>query len=97
MVTINPRVPQGDAVISSGSVTIGPDTFATVTFRRRPKALVLTYVIEFSSDLTDWTATSAQVGPAVDLGGGLEEVTFRDTLANPVTRRFVHVQATKTP
>jgi hypothetical protein len=93
----NPRVPQGDAIISSGSITIGPDTFATVTFRRRHKALDLTYAIEFSSDLTDWITTTEQVGPSTDLGNGMEEITFRDTLPNPVTRRFVHVQATKVP
>lgn len=90
----DPRVPDADAVLSTGSVTIGPDTFATVTFRRRHLALDLAYDVQFSSDLTAWTSTTEQTGIVTDLGGGMEEVTFRDTVPATGSRRFAKVTAT---
>lgn len=90
----DPRRPQGDAVISTGTITIGPDTFATVTFRRRHLALDLLYQVQFSSDLDSWSPAAEQTGPAVDLGGGMEAVTFRDTAPATPGRRYARVTAT---
>lgn len=90
----NPKVPNGSPVTSTGSVTIGPDTFATITFTRRHKALDVVYDIQFSSDLDLWDSATVQVGNTTDLGNGLEQVTFRDTTPATTTRRFAKVTAT---
>jgi hypothetical protein len=90
----NPKTPEGDAVITTGNVTIGPDTFATITFRRRHKALDLTYDVQFSNDLTAWDSSTQQTGPTTDLGNGMESVTFVDTIPLGATRRFARVAAT---
>ena len=91
----DPKTPEGDALVTADSVTIGPDSFATVTFRRRHKALDLTYDIQFSSDLSAWDSTTEQVGTTTDLGNGMEQVTFRDTTPMGATRRFTRVTATE--
>ena len=90
----NPNVPNGSPVTSTGSVTIGPDTFATITFTRRHKALDVVYDIQFSSDLDLWDSATVQVGTTTDLGNGLEQVTFRDTTTATTNRRFAKVTAT---
>lgn len=89
----NPRVPQGDVVLTTGTVTIGPDTFATVTFPRRHKALDLMFDVQFSDDMSSWISAAEQVGPATDLGNGMETVTFRDFQPAGGNRRFVRVLA----
>lgn len=91
---LDPRSPGGDAVIGTGTLTVGADTFATVTFRRRHLALDLLYEVQFSSDLSDWTPAAEQTGNATALPDGMEEVTFRDS--QPLTagsRRYVRVSA----
>lgn len=88
---LDPRAADGDAVLRTGSVTIGPDSFATVTFRRRHKALDVTYRAQFSSDLAGWITTTLATGPVTELGNGMEEVTFRDTVPTGAARRFVRV------
>lgn len=89
----DPRVPDAEALITTGTVTIGPDTFATVSFQRRHKALDLAYHTQFSSDLSSWTSTTEQTGSATDLGNGMEEATFRDTAPANGTRRYARVTA----
>ncbi len=59
------------------------ETFATVTFRRRHKALDLLYDVQFSGNLTAWTTTTEQVRAAVDPGGGMESVTFATPRPSP--------------
>ncbi len=89
----DPRNPQGDAIVGTGSITIGPDTYATVTFRRRHKALDLDYDVQFSSDLAVWAFTTEQTGTATAVGSGMEEVTFRDSVPASGTRRYVRATA----
>lgn len=93
----DPLSPQADPIMGTGSVTIGSDTFGTVTFRRRHKALDLVYTVQFSSDLAAWEDAAIEVGPATDLGAGMESVTIRDTIPSGSSRRFVHIVAQQIP
>ena len=93
----DPRTPDGSAAVSIGRTISGPDTFDTVTFYRRHLALDLSYAVQFSDDLSSWTANTIQVGTAVGLGDGMERVTFRDLVPAAATRRFARVVATRTP
>ena len=88
----DPRVPDAGAFLGIGRVTIGQDTYATVTFRRRHKALDLAYDVQFSSDLASWSTTTEQTGAITYLGDGMEEVTFRDTAPVTQTRRYARVR-----
>jgi len=50
----------------------------TVTFRRRKDSAFVEYVLKESDDLRNWTSVDPDlrlVGPPVDLGGGMEQVT----------------------
>ena len=71
--------------------------YLAVTFNRRHKALDLTYTIETTDDLATgtWTPTTQQFGTTTDLGNGIEQVTFRDTIPQGATPRFVRVRASK--
>ncbi len=90
----NARAQDNYGLTTAGTTTVGPDTFLTITFTRRHKALDLTYTIETSETLDGtWTPTTEQVGPTTDLGNGAEQVTFRDTVPQNASRRFIRVQA----
>ena len=65
------------------------------TFTRRHKALDLTYTVEATGDFTTWTPVDLPVGPPLDLGNGLEQVTYRDSAPAGPTPRFLHVRAVK--
>ena len=93
----DPKTPDGSVAVSIGRTTIGPDSFDTVTFNRRHLALDLSYAVQFSDDLSSWSANTIQVGTAVGLGDGLERVTFRDLVPAAAKRRFARVVATRTP
>lgn len=94
---LNPTAANGSPALTTGNISIGPDSFATITFPRRHKALDLTYKIEFSSNLSDWTPATEQVGIATDLGHGMESATFRDATPNVTGRRFGRVRIEKLP
>jgi hypothetical protein len=87
----DPRKGDAEPVVRTGSVTIGQNTYATVTFRRRHKALDLDYDVQFSGNLGAWSSTTEQTGNVIDAGGGMEEVTFRDTVPAGNARRFARV------
>lgn len=89
----DPRTPDAQPLLRTGTITIGPDTFATVTFLRRRNALDLTYDVQFSGNLTGWTSTTQQTGAATAAGNGMEEVTFRDTVPAGTRHRFVRMTA----
>ena len=92
----NPRANDNDAITAPGTTTIGADKFLTVTFNRRHQALDLTYSIETTDTLGGtWIPTTEQVGATTDLGGGVEQVTFRDTISQGTTARFIRVRALK--
>jgi hypothetical protein len=93
----DPRTAEGDAILTSGSITVGPQTFATVTFRRRANAVDLSYDVQFSNDLAGWTSSFEQVGAGTPLGGGMESVTFRDVEPAGSRRKFARVTASSIP
>ncbi len=94
----DPKSQNAAAAPVGSSVTIGPDTFQTITFKRPKNALDVTYTIEASSDLaaTSWTALANLTSTATDLGNGQEQVTYRDTVPRQSTdRRFLRATALK--
>ena len=91
---LDPRAAQGSPPVAIGSVTLGSETYDTFTFRRRHQALDLLYTVQFSNDLTAWTADTLPYGGVTDLGGGMEQVTFRDTIPSASATRFARVVAT---
>ncbi len=91
---LNPRAAQGGSTIAIGRVTLGADTYDTFTFNRRRHALDLDYAVQFSADLMSWSSITVPFGDPVELEGGMERVTYRDTLPSSSTRRFARVLAT---
>ena len=90
----NARVGDNFALSTAGTTTVGIDRFLTITFTRRHKALDVTYTIESTDNLSGaWTPTTEQVGTATDLGNGNEQVTFRDSVPQGTTHRFIRVRA----
>ncbi|HWB06813.1 MAG TPA: CotH kinase family protein [Verrucomicrobiales bacterium] len=67
----------------AGSLTIGADVFATLTFSRPLRVLDAVYTPEFSYALTGWSADIVAAGPAVPSANGTETVTFRSTVPVP--------------
>ena len=51
-------------------VPVGPDTRMTMTFRRDPRAVDLTYVVETSGDFMTWTNIAQSAGGAAPSGSG---------------------------
>jgi hypothetical protein len=85
-------------LITPSIVNVGGTDYLAATFRRRRMALDVTYVVEVRGNLAagNWTPVNLQVGNAVDLGNGVEEVTFRDSTPFSTTSpRFVRVRAVK--
>ncbi|MGC4071351.1 MAG: hypothetical protein QM760_02290 [Nibricoccus sp.] len=70
-------------------------TYLALTFARARNAVDLVIQPQFSGDLVHWNSTTIQTGPAVDLGDGREQVTYRDTVPlSPGVSRFGRVQIT---
>jgi hypothetical protein len=93
---LNPRFADAPPVVTAGFVTEDGSSYLAISFTRRHKALDVTYTIETSSSLADpWMATTLQSGTTVDLGNGVERVTFRDTTAvDGSGRRFIRANVT---
>lgn len=93
----DPKVADNSSVSTASVMNVGGTDYLAITFQRRHKALDLTYIVEVSSDLSPsgWVSTTQQVGSANDLGSGVEQVTFRDTMAVGTGRRFIRVRAVK--
>ena len=92
----NARVGDNFALSTAGTTTVGADKFLTITFTRRHKALDVTYIIETTDNLAgSWTPTTEQLGTAIDLGNGVEQVVFRDTIPQGGNARFIRVRAVK--
>ncbi len=83
---------------SSSVVNVGGTDYHALTFRRRKNALDLTYLVEMSGDLANWTEVSSVVGAPVDNGDGTEMVTVRDnTPASAHSRRFARLGVVVAP
>ena len=93
----NPRSADNVSLTTASIVNDGGTNYLAVTFKRPHKALDVTYTVQTSDNLATgpWTPTTNQFGPTLDLGGGAEQVTFRDTAALSTTTRFIRVRATK--
>jgi hypothetical protein len=77
-------------------VNDGGTDYLAVTFKRRHKALDLTYAVEATSDLTNWVPIATQVGAVQDQGNGVEQVTIRDSQPYaPGNQRWIRVRAVK--
>jgi hypothetical protein len=79
--------------ITLGSVTVGSDTFLTLTFPRRTSASDLTYILESSTDLVTWTPVA---GRTYSAGSG--PITAQDAVAmGTASRRFLRVRVSASP
>ena len=92
-----PKTSDGSALTAASIVSDAGTDYLAVTFNRRHKALDLTYTIETTDDLAagPWIPTTQQFGTVTDLGNGIEQVTFRDTIPQGATPRYIRVHATK--
>ncbi len=83
-----------------------PDTVATITFRRDPRATDLNYYLETGSDLIGWTIITQSIGGADPTGIGfaseysapgddaIRVVVANETLPSPA-KRFVRLRVTQ--
>jgi hypothetical protein len=77
-------------------VNDGGTNYLAITFKRRHKALDLTYFVEATSDLNNWTPATTLIGTVQDLGNGVEQVTIRDTQPfESGDKRWMRVRAAK--
>jgi Lamin Tail Domain len=91
-----PKSPDHNTILSASVVSDAGTDYLAVTFRRRHKALDLTYNVEASNDLVNWTPVSTQIGAVQDLGNGIEQITVRDTQPYLSTNeRWIRVRAVK--
>ena len=91
-----PRAHDNSALSSASIVNDAGDNYLAVTFKRRHKALDLTYTVETTDTLGGtWTPTTQQFGATTDLGNGIEQVTFRDTVPQGANARFIRIRAVK--
>ena len=85
----NPRTSDAAESYRASIVNDGGTDYLAMTFRRQKNSLDLTYLVEVSSDLSDWTTVNTLTGTPVDNGDGTETVTIRDNAAvSPDTPRF---------
>ncbi len=92
-----PRTTDNTALSTASIVNDAGSEYLAITFKRRHKALDLTYTVETTANLVTgpWTPTTQQVGATADLGNGIEQVTFRDTIPRDASPRFIRVRAVK--
>jgi hypothetical protein len=93
---LNPKLAEGGPKATCGIVNDSGASYLALTFACRHKALDLTYTVEATSDLATWTPVATQIGPTVDLGGGVDQVTIRDSQPYQASvPRYMHVRAVK--
>ena len=94
----NPTTANSNVEATPGMITIGPDKYLTLTFKRPVNAIDLNYFVECSDSLTgdSWYLDALPVAAPVSLGNGLEQITYRDTIAmTDGPRRFMRATAIK--
>ena len=94
----NPTLTSSKVEVTPGLITIGPDKFLTLTFKRPVNAIDLNYFVECSDSLSgdSWYLDALPVDAPVSLGNGLEQVTYRDTIkVTDGPRRFMRATAVK--
>jgi hypothetical protein len=95
----HPRLHDNTAPLAVPSiVNDGGSNYLAITFKRRHKALDVTYTVETSSDPTNnsWAPVNIQVGATTDLGNSVDQVTYRDNVPQTgATKRYIRVRAVK--
>lgn len=90
---LDPNLGDAGELPEPGSIDDGGNDYLTITFRRQPKALDLSYTVEVAGDLATWNGGAVIVGPPVDNGDGTETVTYRDSQAiSASSRRAMRVK-----
>lgn len=90
------KTPDNNNVLNVSIVNDGGTNYLAVTFKRRHKALDLTYTVEATSDLSNWFPIATQIGAVQDLGNGIERITIRDSQPHtPGDQRWIRVRAVK--
>jgi len=74
----DPKAHDAPGSYSSTIVNEGGSDYFAMTFRRRKNSLDLSFLVEVSSDLANWTPAGTLVGDPVDNGDGTETVTIRE-------------------
>jgi hypothetical protein len=82
------------ALITPSRLVDSGAEYLCITFRRAKAALDVVYIVECASDIssaTQWTPSGVWVS-STDLGNGLEEVCFRDSVSLDATKRYMRVR-----
>ena len=93
-----PTSPNSRVEATPGTTDLVGVKYLTLTFKRPINAIDLTYIVECSTSLTadSWQLEAVPVGAPVAIGNGLEQLTYRDTVAyTAASRRFMRATATK--
>ncbi len=86
---LNPLAPTTTPV-TQGFVTLGGQTYSTITYTRDPGILDLNTTVELSSDLINWSSTMTTEVSRV-LSGGLETITVRSNVPIGAGQQFLRV------
>ena len=92
----NPRLADAPTDPQPSLVTVGGTDYLSLTITRPKNALDVSWTVEACGDVTSWQPVNLPVGTPLDLGNGLEQVTFRDNVAAGSGARFMRVRALKT-
>ena len=92
----NPRVADGPLGLQQSLVTDGGETYLAVTFKRPKNALDLAWTIEASDSPSGWIPVNLPPYATTNLGNGIEQVTYHDSVPANLGPRFMRVRATKT-
>ena len=91
----NPKLGDHRGLVTGSIVNVSGTNYSAITFTRRHKALDVTFTVEATSDFTTWSPVDLPVGSAVDLGSGVEQVTYRDNVSGGLGTRYLRVRAVK--
>ena len=79
----------------SSIVSVAGTDYLAITFDRRHNAIDTACIVQACGDLTTWIPVDIPIGTATDLGGGMERVTYRDSVPLSSGQRFLRVRATR--
>lgn len=93
----DPFSPESVPAYQASRIEVDDTSYQAMTFRRRTQVLDLSYRVEISADLENWTSIAIQLGPALGNGDGTETVTIRDgTALGEGGPRFIRMVVTLT-